>query len=45
LLGDAGLHLLTGNASLVIPEPTIVLLWLSSIATIYAARRRAAAKK
>ncbi|MGA2605815.1 MAG: autotransporter-associated beta strand repeat-containing protein [Verrucomicrobiia bacterium] len=45
LLGDAGLHLLTSDASLVVPEPSVVLLWLSSIATIYAARRRAAARK
>jgi hypothetical protein len=29
----------------VVPEPTIVLLWLSSIATIYAARKRGAGKK
>ncbi|HVM62067.1 MAG TPA: autotransporter-associated beta strand repeat-containing protein [Verrucomicrobiae bacterium] len=45
LLGNAGLHLLTSDASLVVPEPSIVLLWLSSIATIYAARRRAASRK
>ena len=45
LLGDAGLHLLTSDASLVVPEPTVVLLWLSSIATIYAARKRGAGKK
>ncbi|HTS16529.1 MAG TPA: autotransporter-associated beta strand repeat-containing protein [Verrucomicrobiae bacterium] len=45
LLGNAGLHLLTSDASLVVPEPSVVLLWLSSIATIYAARRRAAGKK
>ena len=45
LLGDAGLHLLTSDASLVVPEPTVVLLWLSSIATLYAARKRGAGKK
>ncbi len=45
LLGDAGLHLLTSDASLVVPEPTVVLLWLSSIATIYAARKRGTGKK
>jgi autotransporter-associated beta strand protein len=31
--------------SLVIPEPNVLLLWLSSIATIYAARRRIRAVK
>jgi hypothetical protein len=45
LLGDAGLHLLTSDASLVVPEPAVVLLWLSSIATIYAARKRGAGRK
>jgi hypothetical protein len=29
----------------VVPEPTVVLLWLSSIATLYAARKRGASKK
>jgi hypothetical protein len=33
LLGSGEIHML-------IPEPSVVLLWLSSIATIYAARRR-----
>jgi hypothetical protein len=29
----------------VVPEPSIVLLWLSSIATVYAARKRGAGRK
>jgi hypothetical protein len=45
LLGDAGLHLLTSDASLVVPEPSVILLWLSSIVTVYAARKRAVGEK
>ena len=40
LLGNGGLHQLTSDPSLVIPEPSVILLWLSSIVTVYAARRR-----
>jgi len=39
LLGNAGLHQLVLNAS--VPEPSVLLLWLSGIATAWAARRRA----
>jgi hypothetical protein len=45
LLGNGGLHQLTTDASLVIPEPSIVLLWLSSFVTVYAARKRTRSKR
>jgi hypothetical protein len=40
LLGNAELHQLVLEQLNVIPEPTVVFLWLSGLATIYAARRR-----
>jgi hypothetical protein len=44
LLSGAGLHQLVTELSAV-PEPNVLLLWLSSIVTIYAARRRNRAAK
>jgi hypothetical protein len=40
LLGGAELHQLVLEQLNVIPEPTVVFLWLSGLATIYAASRR-----
>jgi hypothetical protein len=40
LLGNAELHQLVLEQLNVIPEPTVVFLWLSGLATIYAASRR-----
>lgn len=41
LLGNAEIHQLTLPEQLaVVPEPTVVFLWLSGFATLYAARRR-----
>jgi hypothetical protein len=41
LLGNAELHQLELNPESAVPEPTVVLLWLSGGATLYFARRRA----
>ena len=41
LLGNAQIHQLTGlGASLVIPEPNVLLMWLCGGVTLWAARRR-----
>lgn len=40
LLGNAELHQLELNPESAVPEPTVVLLWLSGGATLYFARRR-----
>ena len=40
LIGNAELHQLVLGVS-AIPEPSVVLLWVSGLATVYAARRRA----
>ena len=41
LLGNAQIHQLTGlGASLVIPEPNVLLMWLCGGFTLWAARRR-----
>jgi hypothetical protein len=45
LLGNAELHQLVLEQLNVIPEPTVVFLWLSGLATIYAARRRSARRR
>lgn len=41
LLGNAQLHQLVLGAASAVPEPSVVLLWLAGLGTVYAARRRA----
>ena len=43
LVGDAEIHQLTLTA--VVPEPSVLLLWVSGLATVYAARRRRMQKR
>ncbi len=45
LLGNAELHQLTLEQVSAVPEPSVILLWVCGIATVYAARRRARALK
>jgi hypothetical protein len=40
LLGNAQIHQLQGGELLLIPEPQVVMFWLCSAVTLYAARRR-----
>ena len=43
--GNAGLHQLVLAQVVTIPEPTVILLWLSGAATLYYSRRRRTSKK